>query len=266
VGASAFIVQRFLFMIDTHCHLTDPRLASQLDGVLDRAARAGVGRMITIGTDLDDSQACVEVCAGRENVRCAVGVHPTSADANTFSAERLAELMLQPSVVAIGEIGLDYFWVKDSEQQAVQKKIFSEQLRVAEQGRKPVVIHCREAVTDCLAIMKDFPRVSAVYHCFTGTLGEAKLILNAGYWLGFTGAVTFKRNDELREVAKSIPADRMLIETDAPYMTPEPMRKQKTNEPAMLVHTARMIAEVRGVGLAELKTVTDENARRFFGW
>ena len=129
-----------------------------------------------------------------------------------------------------------------------------------------MVIHCREAVTDCLAIMKDFPRVSAVYHCFTGTLCEAKLILNAGYWLGFTGAVTFKKNQELRDVVKIVPANRMLIETDAPYMTPEPMRKQKTNEPAMLVHTARMIADVRGVGLAELKTATDANAQRFFGW
>jgi TatD DNase family protein len=253
-------------MIDTHCHLTDERLASHLDAVLDRAAKAGIGRMITIGTDLDDSQACVKLCAGRENIRCAIGVHPTSADANTFSTERLAALMVEPAVVAVGEIGLDYFWVKDSAQQGVQKKIFAEQLHVAEQGKKPVVIHCREAVADCLAIMKDFPRVRAVYHCFTGTISEAHLILNAGYWLGFTGAVTFKRNDELREVAKSMPADRMLIETDAPYMTPEPMRKQKINEPAMLVHTARKIAEVRGIGLAELKSITDENARQFFGW
>jgi TatD DNase family protein len=252
-------------MIDTHCHLTDDRLAGQLDDVLQRAAAAGVMRMVTIGTDLDDSARCIEICRQHANVLCAVGVHPSSADSCEFSAAKLAGLASEPSVRAVGEIGLDYYWHKEPATQRVQKEIFAAQLRLAEQIGKPAVIHCRQAVADCLAILKGFPRVPAVFHCFTGTLVEAQEILDAGYWLGFTGVVTFKKNQELREVVKMMPADRLLVETDAPYLTPEPMRKQKVNEPAMVVHTARVVAETRGIAYGEIENLTDENALRFFG-
>jgi TatD DNase family protein len=253
-------------LIDTHCHLTDERLGNQLDAVLYRAAAAGVGQMITIGTDLEDSAACIEICKVHSNVRCAVGMHPGSVGQYPFSIQRLAELRQQAGVVAIGEIGLDYFWCKEAAQRDAQKKIFVAQLELARQEKMPVVIHCREAVADCLVIMNDFPAVRAVFHCFTGTLSEAEAILGAGYWLGFTGAVTFKKNEELREVAKMTPADRLLAETDAPYLTPEPMRKQKLNEPAMVVHVGRLIAQVRGMGYEEFEMLVDDNAARFFGF
>lgn len=252
-------------MIDTHCHLTDERLTGQLDAVLDRTAAAGVRKMITIGTDLDDSRQCIDICKRHENVRCAIGVHPTSADPKVFSIDTLAELLRGPAARAVGEIGLDYYWVKEPERQQVQKDIFIAQLQLAKDLDKPIVIHCRDAIADCLAIMKDFSPIVAVFHCFTGNLTEARAILDDGYWLGFTGAVTFKKNQELREAAKLVPADRLLVETDAPYMTPEPMRKQKINEPAMVVHVARVIAEARGISYEEIEKITDENARRFFG-
>lgn len=252
-------------MIDTHCHLTDERLESQLGDVLARAAAAGVRHMITISTELADARKCIELCRGRSNVNCTVGVHPTYIqEDNSQVAAELTELAGDPSVKAIGEIGLDYFWAKEPAQHKRQQEVFIAQLQVTAQCGKPVVIHCREAIADCLAIMKDFGGIRAIFHCFTGTLAEATAVLDAGYWLGFTGVVTFKKSEELRQVARMTPEDRILVETDAPYLTPEPMRKQKINEPAMVVHTARAVAEIRGVSYEEFERITDTNAARFF--
>jgi TatD DNase family protein len=130
----------------------------------------------------------------------------------------------------------------------------------------PVVIHCREAVDDCLAVMADFPTVRAVFHCFTGTAHESQKIIAAGHLIGFTGAVTFKKADALREAAKALPDDRIVVETDAPYLTPEPMRKQKINEPAMVVHVAETLAAVRGLTVEQIDRLTTANAKRFFRW
>lgn len=131
---------------------------------------------------------------------------------------------------------------------------------------KPAVIHCREAVEDCLAIMKNFPTLPAVFHCFTGTPAEARRILDAGYLLGITGVVTFKKSDDLRQVVRNAPLDRLLLETDAPYLTPEPFRKQKVNEPAMVIHTAAAIAEIKSVRVDDVAKITQENTLRFFRW
>ncbi len=252
-------------MIDTHCHLTDSRLLAQLDDVLARAEAAGVSRMITIGTDLDDSRAAIALCADRRNVRCAVGIHPnqvTEGDRNRV--DELRELQQKQAVVAIGEMGLDYHY--DRAPRSLQQELFVAQLSVAQETNRPVVIHCREAVADTLAILRDFPTVKAVFHCFTGTPQEAVDIVEAGYLIGFTGPVTFKKNDALREAARRVPLDRLLVETDAPYLTPEPMRKQKVNEPAMVVHTARVIAEVKGVSYEDLDAQTTVNAEALFDW
>ena len=250
-------------MTDTHCHLTDERLAAQIDDVLARATAAGVGQIITIGTDIEDSRQCVELCRKRQNIRCAIGVHPSYINEGQ-SVDLLRPFISDLSVKAIGEIGLDYYWEKDAAKQKKQHEFLSLQLQLASTFGKPVVIHCRDAVADCLAIMKDFPQIRAVFHCFTGTLPEADVILEAGYYLGFTGVVTFKKNQELRNIARMAPADRILIETDAPYLTPEPMRKQKVNEPAMVVHTAKAIAKTREITIDEMEKITDENARTFF--
>ena len=252
-------------MIDTHCHLTDPRLYRQYDAVLARAAEAGVDRVVTIGTNLEDDQAAIELCRLRPQIRCAIGVHPNYvADANFDDLPKLRELQKHPSVVALGEMGLDYHY--DRAPRDRQKYFFVRQLEMAEELQRPVVIHCRDAVDDTLAVMKSFADVSAVFHCFTGTRGEARKILDAGYLLGFTGVITFAKNDELREIVKMTPMDRLLVETDAPYLTPEPVRKIKTNEPAFVAHTARTAAEVKGLAYAEFDRITTENAVRFYRW
>lgn len=252
-------------LIDTHCHLTDPRLFSQLPDVLARARQAGVTRIITIGTDLADDQVAIELCANHSDLRCAVGIHPNYVTPD--DRHRVDELrqLIQPSVVlAVGEMGLDYHY--DRAPRPLQQQLFQAQLAIAQQAGKPVVIHCRQAVDDTLAMLNEFPDVRAVFHCFTGTFAEAGRIADRGYLIGFTGPVTFKRNDELRAIAAAVPLDQLLVETDAPYLSPEPMRKHKTNEPAFVVHTAAMIAQQRNISLGQLGQATTANAQRFFAW
>ena len=252
-------------MIDSHCHLTDPRLASQLGDVLARAASAGVSKMVTIGTTLPDDEAVIALCRRLPNVRCAFGVHPNHAhEAELGDLPRLRELQSDPSVVALGEMGLDYFHKFAPRQRQLQ--FFEAQLQLARELGRPVVIHSREAIDDTLAVMRQFAEVRAVFHCFTGTPDEARRILDAGHLLGFTGAVTFKKNDALREAAALTPLDRLLVETDAPYLTPEPKRAQKTNEPALVVHVAQTLAAVKRVSVEEIDRRTTENVQRFFGW
>lgn len=252
-------------MIDTHCHLTDPRLLTQLDGVLARAAAAGVGRMITIGTSIEDDRAAMALCRGRENLRCAIGVHPNHvAEAEEGDLANLEELQRDPGVVALGETGLDYFHHYAPRDR--QRVFFEQHLALAEKTGRPLVIHCREAVDDTLAVMRSFPRVRAVVHCFTGSAAEAERIIGAGYYIGFTGPVTYKKNDELRRAAALVPLERLLVETDAPYLSPEPVRVQKTNEPAFVMHTARMVATIKGITLDELDEAVSRNVADLFGW
>ena len=251
-------------MIDTHCHLTDPRLETQLAGVLTRAA-ANVTRMITIGTDLDDARAAIELCRRLPAVRCAVGVHPNySQNVELSDLPKLREIQADPVVLALGEMGLDYFHEHASREK--QHKVFEFQLALATELGRPVVIHSREAIDDTLAHLRNFPQVRAVFHCFTGTKEEAGKILAAGYLLGFTGPITYKKSDELREVVRMMPEDRMLVETDSPYLTPEPMRKQKTNEPGFVRHVAEAVGQIRGWTLEQTDAITTANAERFFGW
>jgi TatD DNase family protein len=252
-------------MIDTHCHLTDERLGSQIDDVLSRAAAAGVSRMITISTSVADAEECIAVCRGRSNLRCSVGVHPNYvAEEQLENVPLLRGFQAAPEVVAIGEIGLDYHY--GMEHQRRQVEFFEAQLQIAIDCKKPVVVHCREAVDDALAILNNYPAARCDFHCFTGTPAEARKILDAGYLLGFTGPITFKKSDELREAVKLTPMDRLLVETDAPYLSPEPVRKQKVNEPALVMHVAQAVAVLKGITLEEVDRATTENAERFFGW
>jgi len=252
-------------VIDSHCHLTDPRLLEQLDTVLVRAAEAGVVRMISIGTNIADDRAAIELCRNRSNLRCAIGIHPNYCHEAKFDeVATLRELQRDPSVVALGEMGLDYF--HKLADRATQVKFFEAQLALAQALNRPVVIHSRESIDDSLAILSNFANVPAVFHCFTGTSAEATRVIEAGHLLGFTGAVTFKKNDDLREAARLAPRDRVIVETDAPYLTPEPMRKQKTNEPALVVHVAEVIADAWGTSVEEVDRVTTANVERFFRW
>lgn len=252
-------------MIDSHCHLTDPRLFDQLDAVLARAKAANVTRVVTIGTDLDDARAAIALCRTRDDVRCAIGIHPNYAKPGDLeSIPQLRALQQDPTVLALGEMGLDYF--HKFVPVPLQAELFQAQLQLAQDVGKPVVIHSREAIDDTLAIMKSFPSIPAVFHCFTGTRDEARRILDAGYYLGFTGPVTYKKNDDLRDVAKFTPNDRLLVETDGPYLSPEPVRSQKTNEPAFVPHTAAVIGQVKGLILPEIDRITTENTLRFYRW
>lgn len=252
-------------MMDTHCHLTDSELVGQLDGVVQRAAAAGVNSIVTIGTGPPDWEAAIRVAKSRANVKCAVGAHPNNCHEIQF--EQLAglrEYCAEPLVVALGEMGLDYHHHFSPRER--QAKYFEAQLALAAELNMPVVIHCREAMDDCLAILRGFAKVRAVFHCFTGTMEEAKRVWDAGHLTGFTGVVTFKNGQALREVVKAAPEDRILVETDAPYLTPEPMRKQKINEPAMVMHTAAVVAAVRGMSVTELDECTTGNAVKFYRW
>ena len=252
-------------MIDTHCHLTYEPLASDLAGVLRRAGEAGVSGLITIGTGVEDSRRGLALAREHDNVACTVGVHPGHAhEADADLAAALAELVNDPRVVAVGECGLDYF--HSTEHVGRQRAVFVEQLRLAQRVGKPVVIHSREAVDDTLAILGDFPDVRCVFHCFTGTADEAGRILDRGYWIGFTGPVTYRKNDALREVARGVPDDKLLVETDAPYLSPEPVRSKRPCEPAYVMHVAARVAEVRGVSLEELDELTTANCRALFGF
>jgi TatD DNase family protein len=252
-------------VIDSHCHLTDPRLNSQLEDVLARAAAAGVTRMITIATNLADDEAAIALCRTLPDVRCAIGVHPNyTHEADLNDLPRLRDLQTDPVVVALGEMGLDYFHKYAPRER--QLKFFEPQLQLAKELNRPIVIHSRESTDDTLAVMKGFPGVRAVFHCFTGTPIDARKILDAGYLLGFTGAITFKKNDALREAVALTPLDRMLVETDAPYLTPEPKRSQKTNEPALVVHVAATVGRVKGISVAEVDAATTRNVASFLSW
>lgn len=221
--------------------------------------------MITIGTDIDDDINCIELCRALPNVRCAIGVHPNyCGHVPPEDLPQLRQLQADPSVVALGEMGLDYH--HNFAPRARQREVFEFQLQLASDLGRPVVIHCREAIDDCLGILRQFPVVRADFHCFTGTPDEARKILDAGYLIGFTGAVTFKRNDELRAACALVPPDRLLVETDAPYLSPEPVRNQKTNEPAFVMHVARMVARVKETSIEAIDETATANARSFFGW
>ena len=270
-------------MIDTHCHLDDPRLRPQIDEVLERARLAGVSRLITISTDLSDSRVSLELCAKYGQLRCALGIHPHNAAGQRAShapgpvaaeaappitareqIEQITALAADSAVVALGEIGLDYHY--DFSPRDAQMEVFRGQLTAYAGLNKPLVLHVREAVDDAMAVLEEHGNPRGVFHCFTGTADEARRILERGYFISFTGVATFKTADWLREIIRQTPLDRLLLETDAPYLAPEPMRKQKTNEPAFLIHTAATVARLHGISMEELDRITTANAERLFGW
>lgn len=252
-------------MIDSHCHLTDPRLRGQLDDVLSRARAAGVERMITIGTDAADGRNAIELCRAHAQLRCAVGIHPNHCGQVEFESLReIRALQADPLVLAVGETGLDYHY--DFSDRPRQRRFFEAQLEMAGELGKPVVIHCREAIDDALSVLRGFPSTRAVFHCFTGSIAEAGQVLSAGFFIGLTGAATFRKSQSLREVARTTPRDRLLIETDAPYLTPEPLRRIKTNEPAFVVHVADVVAAEWQCDRVEVDRVTTRNVRELFGW
>ncbi len=250
--------------IDSHCHLSSGELHADAAAVLDRAAAAGVIECVTIATDLQDAQRAIAMSDEHAAVRVVAGIHPHEAGHAAEGWDRaLLSIVRRDDVFAVGETGLDYHY--DFAEPAAQRHVFRRQLEIACEVGKPVVIHCRDAQRDALDELRSFPTLrGAVFHCFTGTQADADEILDRGHWISLTGVVTFKKSDKLRAVARNLPADRFMIETDAPYLSPEPLRSRRPNEPAHLIHTARRIAAARGISTAELSALTLANTRRFF--
>ncbi len=235
-------------LIDTHAHLTFGELAGNIDEVIGRSIEAGVSRWITVGTDVDQNEKVFALLAKYDNLFAAVGFHPHCAkDISDDDLAALKDYARGDKVVAIGETGLDYHY--NFSKQDAQKHIFRRQLRIAEELDLPVVIHCRNAFDDTLTILDEFSGrlKNVVFHCYGGTCEQTEMLLEKGYYLSFTGIVTFKKTDDVRAAAKLVPLDRMMIETDCPYISPEPVRNKRPCEPAMLIHTARKLAEIHNM-------------------
>ena len=252
-------------LMDTHCHLTSDSLAHAVEGVLQRSRAAGITHWISVGTNLDDSQRCVALASQHEQLWAAVGIHPHEArHAGAEALAAIGELAREPRVGAVGETGLDFHYNFSPPES--QKQAFTAHLELAAQLHLPVVVHTREAFAETMAILDRFDSrlENVVLHCFSGTSEQARLALDRGYYLSFTGVVTFKNAQSIRAAALAVPMDRLMIETDCPYMSPAPKRKQKINEPALLIHTARLLAELKEMSLPQFAECTLANSRRFF--
>ena len=251
--------------VDTHCHLNDEKFSDDFIEVLERAKIAGVKRIINFGDTLKSSAAVVKLAENFTELFAGVGIHPEEiADFDKNSAEKIIELAKNKKVMAIGEIGLDYHWEKDSEKRLLQQKIFIEQLEIARTLNLPVCIHEREAHGDALKILKsDGKNLRGVMHCYSGSLEMARELWKMGWLTGFDGPLTFKNSAKLPEIVKAAPREMILIETDSPYLAPVPNRG-KRNEPSFVVDVAKKIAELRGETLEEVASYTTENAERLY--
>lgn len=252
-------------LVDTHAHLDDPRLFNDLDAVLTRARLAGVGQVVAIGTTAEDSGIVASIARERRGVFAAVGIHPNHvAEAEDGDWERVVALFDEPKVVAVGETGLDRY--RDNTPFDRQQEAFDRHLALARGRDLPIVIHCRESARDILDQLKRGPRpLRGILHSFTGNWEEAREFLEMGLHLSFAGMLTFgnKSLDALRDAASRVPLDRLLVETDSPYLSPHPFRG-KTNEPGRVALTAETLARLRGLPLATLAEITTGNARTLF--
>jgi len=266
-------VSRSVRLIDTHAHLMDRRFDTDRSEVVKRARQAGVDMIINVGYDLESSRQAIKLAEADERMYAAIGIHPH--DAGSVTAKDLATLEqwanTDKQVIAIGEIGLDYHY--DNSPREAQKWVFIEQLQLAHRAGLPVIIHNREAHGDTLQILQDFcgqtrgSEMAArrgVLHCFSGSAEMAKQVMDKGFYISFAGPITFKNARKARQVAESIPLERCLVETDCPYLAPEP-RRGRRNEPAYVRFVAEQLAREKGAGLEELARRLRENVSNLFG-
>ncbi len=252
-------------LVDSHCHLDFPDFAEELDDIVARAEAAGIGRMVTISTRVRQFDRVLAVAERYDSVFCSVGTHPHNADEELdIEPADLVRISGHPKVVAIGEAGLDYHY--DNSPREAQAEGLRRHIAAARETGLPLVIHARDADADMAAILTEetqkgaFP---AVLHCFSSGRGLAETGIRLGHYVSFSGILTFNRAEELRDIARDMPGDRILVETDAPYLAPTPFRG-KRNEPSYVVNTARVLAETRGVGEDEIAEQTTENFFRLF--
>lgn len=252
-------------LTDTHCHLNHSDFDADCVEAIQRAREAGVTRLLVIGCDLASSRFAVRLAVDNHDVQAAIGIHPESAgEWSPDVREDLVAVVKQsaPNIVAWGEVGLDYYW--DSVSKDVQLRAFEEQIEIAKELSLPLIIHCRDAFSDVLDVLDDHNNPAAVLHCFTGSASEASRAIDDGYYIGVGGIATFKKSDSLREIVRALPLDRILLETDSPYLAPQ-QRRGKRNEPAYVAYVAETLAPQFGLTMLEFANVTSANADRLFG-
>ena len=253
--------------VDSHCHLSFPELSAKLDQIRADMAAADVDRALCICTTLEEFDAVHALATGYDNFWASVGVHPDNEDVREPSVDDLVTLAARPRVLAIGETGLDYYRLngRSIADMEWQRERFRVHIRAARATGKPLVIHTRSASADTLAVLRDEGRgeVGGVFHCFTETMEVAKAALDLGFYVSFSGILTFKTAGDLREVARYVPLDRCLIETDSPYLAPVPYRG-KTNTPAYVPYVAQQIAELKGIAPEEVGRITSSNFEKLF--
>lgn len=256
-------------MIDTHCHLTFDALADDVSTIVDRARAVGVRGMITVATTSDDARRSQRVAEQFDGVWCSAGVHPLYSD-RPVDWDVIRKVAKTDSCVAWGELGLDNHY--DTPPRDVQQRVLEEQLDVIAEARsdglaKPIIVHCRKAVDDLLPVFgaSALPPDRFVFHCFSESPDDARRVLDFGSWISFTGIVTFANARDVAEAAHLVPLDRLMVETDSPFLSPEPKRKIWPNEPANVIHIARFLAAQRDMSYEDFERQMDANAERFFG-
>ena len=252
-------------LIDTHAHLTSKEYDENLDSIIQNATTAGVSCIVTVGTDLDDSKKAIAIADKYDNIYASAGFHPHYAnDVTSEALDEIASICRQDSAVAIGEIGLDYYY--DIAPREIQRAVFIKQLEIAASAAMPVIIHTRESFDDAYQILRDYSSCipNIVIHCFSEGMLEAEKCVEQGWYVSFTGVLTFAKAEKTRQAARAVPVERLMIETDCPYMSPAPMRKQKINEPALIVHIAAKLAEVKGLSKEDISSILTKNSEKFF--
>ena len=251
-------------LFDTHAHYDDERFDGDREALLASMPEKNVGLIVNPGCDIPSSRVAVELAGKFGFVYAAVGIHPENcADFEPEQIEKLRERAKEPKVVAIGEIGLDYYWA-ETPPKDLQQMVLRRQLLLAQELRLPVIIHDRDAHADTMAIVREFPQVRGVFHCFAGSTEMARELIGMGWMLSFNGAATFKNARKAPEVIAAVPLEKLMIETDAPYLTPVPHRGER-NDSSYVRFVAEKIAEIKGLSPEEVERVTWENGRRFFG-
>lgn len=254
-------------LFDTHAHLSYEPLANMAENVVSEATAAGVTRITAIGTDLRSSLQCIQLAERFDGVFASVGIHPNGCHQATIGQWREIEALLtHPKVVALGETGIDCYW--DDSPISIQQHWFATHIHKSHESGKPLVVHLRDSENEILSSFEqhhDGGRINGIMHSFTGKWSTAERCLDYGMYISFAGMLTFKNAQAVRDVAAKIPVDRLLVETDAPYLTPAPHRGKKPNQPKMVVHTAECLATVLGLTLDDVAAVTTENAMRVFG-